>query len=104
MRARLTVSCAARLLRVVVAHVFQLVRVVLAGCTSRFALKGALKVHHRTHTGERPFPCSYPGCTSSFQTKSHLVRHAKGHGRRSPRSPSTRTGDAGTPSPAPSPQ
>lgn len=44
-------------------------------CERDFATPFALRMHLRTHTGERPFHCKY--CTKSFKTQSQLNVHHK---------------------------
>lgn len=44
-----------------------------AHCPKAFVQKQALIVHIRTHTGERPIRC--PTCSTGFRQSSHLVRH-----------------------------
>ncbi|CAG2176202.1 unnamed protein product [Oppiella nova] len=42
------------------------------GCTLRFSQKNNVKVHMRTHTGEKPYVCDWPGCEWRFAIKGNL--------------------------------
>ena len=45
------------------------------GCTAAFSQNANLGKHMRTHTGEKPYLCSEPGCHAAFVQKAHLDSH-----------------------------
>jgi uncharacterized Zn-finger protein len=46
-------------------------------CKRILSCQSALKMHYRTHTGERPFRCRI--CTRAFSTKGNLKTHMNIH-------------------------
>jgi len=48
-------------------------------CGNRFSKQSTLRNHYLTHTGERPFACSYPGCGRRFSMACNMQRHMRTH-------------------------
>ena len=48
-------------------------------CGKEYAKKTRLDEHMRSHTGERPFVCAYPGCNAAYMRSSHLAAHSRTH-------------------------
>lgn len=54
------------------------------GCGKSFIQRSALTVHSRVHSGERPHKCEFEGCDKSFSDSSSLARHRRTHTGRRP--------------------
>ena len=50
-----------------------------SGCTISCDSELKLEEHYRTHTGERPYGCSYPECEKRFTQSSTRNRHEETH-------------------------
>ncbi|KAK8830636.1 hypothetical protein WA577_004365 [Blastocystis sp. JDR] len=48
-------------------------------CSATFRKHAKLARHLLTHTKERPYHCTFPGCEKCFGRKDHLTRHMLSH-------------------------
>lgn len=45
------------------------------GCNKAYSRLENLKTHMRSHTGERPYLCEFPGCQKAFSNASDRAKH-----------------------------
>ena len=55
-----------------------------SGCGKAFAQSANLLVHKRTHRCDKPYKCSFESCDKAFAQSSHLEAHKRSHTRDKP--------------------
>ncbi|ODQ79742.1 hypothetical protein BABINDRAFT_22628, partial [Babjeviella inositovora NRRL Y-12698] len=50
-------------------------------CQKQFKRPSSLQTHMHSHTGAKPYYCSWSGCGRAFSVRSNMTRHMKLHER-----------------------
>lgn len=53
-------------------------RYICQTCNNAFSRPSSLRIHSRSHTGEKPFKCPHAGYGKAFSVRSNMQRHESG--------------------------